>query len=493
MTLYLDHFGLTAPPFRITPGSDFFYAGANRGVILDALMYAIGSGDGIIKVVGEVGSGKTMLCRVLMERIPDTIQVIYLAVPSLSRDDILDAIADDLGLALSGSVTQRLKALQQRLLAIHGEGRRVVMVIDEAHAMPMATLEEIRLLSNLETGEDKLLQIVLFGQPELDTQLAAPNMRQLRDRITQQFVLAPLAATDLDQYVDFRLRRAGYKGPHLFPPEALSIIHEASEGLSRRINIFADKTLLAAYAGGTHTVTADHARAAIADIPVQPMLAQPRKPTALWRWPIAAAIATAGLGLGFWWGVSSRKAPPASEPVTSTLMPAPSPAMPASASPLVPRPASASPAPSSTLPSTAASPAKTNPENVRHSPRSADRAVERWRAEMLVATLRERIAIGNASVASESPARSYIQLATRPMDQLASMTVPSEVIKAVTPAAPLNLVRLGTGSTQRVAAVLGPYASIDEGLRALSALPKELSAYSPQVRSAAALKSELSR
>ena len=131
--------------------------------------------------------------------------------------------------------------------------------------MPLATLEEIRLLSNLETGTEKLLQIVLFGQPELDAHLALPHMRQLKERITHSFTLAPLPPRDIKDYLNFRLRAAGYHGPDLFGPEVLRIIADASEGLTRRINIFADKTLLAAFAAGTHTVTADHARAAVTD------------------------------------------------------------------------------------------------------------------------------------------------------------------------------------------------------------------------------------
>ncbi len=266
MTMYLEHFGLREAPFRITPHTEFFFSGSNRGATLEALMYAITAGEGMVKVTGEVGSGKTMLCRVLMERLPDTVEMIYLAVPSLTRDEMLAAIASDLNIEPAGhNTTQLVRALQERLIEIHSGGRQVVALIDEAHAMPLATLEEIRLLSNLETGKEKLLQIVLFGQPELDQHLALPHMRQLKERITHSFDLAPLPPRDVRDYVNFRLRAAGYHGPDLFGPEALRLIAEASEGLTRRINIYADKTLLAAFASGTHTVSADHARAAISD------------------------------------------------------------------------------------------------------------------------------------------------------------------------------------------------------------------------------------
>jgi type II secretory pathway predicted ATPase ExeA len=266
MAMYLEHFGLREAPFRITPHTEFFFAGANRGATLEGLLYAITAGEGLVKVTGEVGSGKTMLCRVLIERLPASVETIYLAVPSLTRDEMLASIAADLGIDAAGASTHKIvRALQERLIALHAEGRHVVALIDEAHAMPLATLEEIRLLSNLETGTRKLLQVVLFGQPELDTHLAAPHMRQLKERITHSFALAPLPPRDIKEYVDFRMRAAGYRGPDLFGPEVLRVIADGSEGLTRRINIYADKTLLAAFAAGTHTLTADHARAAVAD------------------------------------------------------------------------------------------------------------------------------------------------------------------------------------------------------------------------------------
>src|SRR6185369_4448796 len=200
----------------ITPHTEFFFAGANRGATLEGLLYAITAGEGLVKVTGEVGSGKTMLCRVLLERLPKTVETVYLAVPSVTRDEMFACIASDLGIDTAGATTPKLvRALQERLIELHREGRQVVALIDEAHAIPLPTLEEIRLLSNLETGTQKLLQIVLFGQPELDEHLAAPNMRQLKERITHSFALEPLPPRDVKEYVDFRLRAAGHHGPDL--------------------------------------------------------------------------------------------------------------------------------------------------------------------------------------------------------------------------------------------------------------------------------------
>ena len=266
MTMYLEHFGLREAPFKITPHTEFFFGGANRGETLEALIYAITSGEGIVKVTGEVGSGKTMLCRVLMERLPKSVETIYFAVPSLSPDELIATVANDLGVNTDGiNITKVIRALQVRLIEIYGSGKRVVALIDEAHAMPVETLDQIRLLSNLETSHEKLIQIVLFGQPELDEHLSLPNIRQLKERITHSFNLLPLPARDIKDYLNFRLRAAGYHGPDLFSTEALKLITEASEGLTRRINIYADKTLLAAFATNTHTITTNHVRAAITD------------------------------------------------------------------------------------------------------------------------------------------------------------------------------------------------------------------------------------
>jgi type II secretory pathway predicted ATPase ExeA/septal ring-binding cell division protein DamX len=292
--VYLAHFGLDEAPFRITPHTDFFFAGANRGATLEALLYAITHDEGIVKLTGEVGSGKTMLCRVLIERLPGNVETIFLASPSLSRDEILHALADDLHISLPGArTTVLLRALQEHLIKVYAEGRRVVLLVDEAHAMPAESLEEVRLLSNLESSREKLLQIVLFGQPELDERLARADMRQLRERITHSFKLQPLAHADIEKYVDFRLRQAGYRGANLFAPEALAVIARTSGGLTRRINILADKALLAAYADGANQVSAEHARAAVKDSE----FAEPATPQPKTNWVVPAALA-AGLAVG---------------------------------------------------------------------------------------------------------------------------------------------------------------------------------------------------
>ncbi|MDX1513500.1 MAG: AAA family ATPase [Gammaproteobacteria bacterium] len=265
--MYNDHFGLKQAPFRITPDTRLFFSGGGRGDILDALVYAITSGEGIVKVVGEVGSGKTMLCRMLEERLPEQVEIVYLANPSLTPDDILQAIALEMNLEVPANANrlQVMHALQHRLVEKHANNHQVVVFIEEAQSMPIETLEEIRLLTNLETNREKLLQIVLFGQPELDDNLDNPNIRQLRERITHSFHLQPFTRQELRDYVNYRMRAAGYRGPDVFRAGAYQSLARASEGLTRRINILADKALLAAFADDRHNVDRKHVRQAVVD------------------------------------------------------------------------------------------------------------------------------------------------------------------------------------------------------------------------------------
>jgi len=265
--MYHEYFGLNQAPFKITPDTSLFFPGGNRGAVLDALIYAITSGEGIVKVVGEVGSGKTMLCRMLEVELPENVEVVYLANPSLSPDNILHAIAFELKISVDEN-EDRLKVmheLQEFLLKKHAENCQVVVFVEEAQSMPIATLEEIRLLSNLETKQNKLLQIVLFGQPELDQTLAKKEIRQLKERITYSFYLNPFKLEEIREYLNARLRACGYRSDQLFTPSALREVTRFSIGLIRRINILADKSMLSAYAVNTHKVTRKHVKIAARD------------------------------------------------------------------------------------------------------------------------------------------------------------------------------------------------------------------------------------
>ena len=340
MSLYLEHFGLREPPFRITPHTDFFFTGANRGPTLDALIYAITQDEGIVKVTGEVGSGKTMLCRMLIERLPEHVESLYLSNPSLSRTEILGAIADELGIPADAKTTHSMiRTLQDALVQRYADGKRVVIMIDEAHAMPAESLEEIRLLSNLESKATKLLQIALFAQPEIEERLAANDMRQLRERITQHFNLSPLKAGEVGGYLEFRLRTAGYRGPSPFTERAIEQIARISEGLSRRINILADKSLLAAYSAGTYKVDTREVQTANQDArfsPLQQKLPFNFRPL---LWGIGGGIAVVGLAalLFSLWPRQQVPALPDPLPTASTPPPATAP-LPAPTPPTTPAP-----------------------------------------------------------------------------------------------------------------------------------------------------------
>ena len=265
MSLYIEHFRLREAPFRITPTTDFFYHGGRRGEILDALLYSVSSGEGIMLVTGEVGSGKTMLLRALSEKVPDNIELVYIPNPSLSGREILFNLCGELGLSGDSERPDTLRRLQDYLIAKNAEGKQVLALIDEAQAMPEESLEEIRLLSNLETRRHKLMQVILFGQPELDDTLAKQNMRQLRERVTVRFRLEPLGRGDVMEYIQTRLRAAGHQGGRIFSEDACALIARVSQGLSRRINILADKSLLSAFARGARKVGLVDARRAVRD------------------------------------------------------------------------------------------------------------------------------------------------------------------------------------------------------------------------------------
>ena len=312
MTLYLGHFGLREAPFKITPTAEFFYHGGKRGDILHALLYAVKVGEGIMMVTGEVGSGKTMILRTMAERLPGEADLIYIANPSLSGREILFHICEELDLKVSDDRHDTVRRLQSYLVERHAEGRRVVAFIDEAQAMPDESLEEIRLLSNLETSREKLLQIILFGQPELDDKLSRQNMRQLRERITVNFKLEPLTRADVREYITTRLRAAGHEGGPLFSDEACNFIYGISQGLSRRVNVLADKAMLSAYERGALAVSVADAKRAAEDVKFTKMRYRSERAKRASRRLVfglaAGAIAMLAIAVGVRWTQSERDA-----------------------------------------------------------------------------------------------------------------------------------------------------------------------------------------
>ncbi|MFT7684760.1 MAG: MSHA biogenesis protein MshM [Candidatus Azotimanducaceae bacterium] len=285
--MYEEYFGLKRPPFKITPDTSLFFGGGKRRDILGALVYAVQRGEGIVKVVGEVGSGKTMLCRMLQQELPKSVEIIYIANPSVSAEDILFVMAHELELPVSKGASKHevMHMMQDYLVQRHMENKQVVLFIEEAQGMPLETLEEIRLLSNLETDQNKLLQIILFGQPELDDNLALKSIRQLRERITHSFELLPLSSDEIHQYLNFRMREVGYTGPELITLQLAKKIQRYSGGLLRRINIIADKILLSAFAESTHNLNSKHLIAAVKDSGFTSVKSDKNK-----TWPVVSLI-----------------------------------------------------------------------------------------------------------------------------------------------------------------------------------------------------------
>jgi type II secretory pathway predicted ATPase ExeA/septal ring-binding cell division protein DamX len=498
--MYLDHFGLREAPFRITPHTDFFFQGANRGATLEALLYAITHDEGIVKVSGEVGSGKTMLCRVLMERLPSTVETIYLANPSLSRDEILFAIGDELDLELEkGRMTRVLRSLQEHLIKLFGEGRRVVVLIDEAHAMPDESLEEIRLLSNLESNRHKLLQMVLFGQPELDEHLSTDGMRQLKERITHSFRLEPLVRSDIDSYIDFRMRAAGYRGPKVFNPGAVKLITAASQGLTRRVNILADKSLLAAFAHGAHAVTEKEVKKAARDSEFY------RAKTGLQKLWVGAAALAAGLALG--WGatalLSGNKPPNASGSVpqpaiatarlspgaaaaSATVSPGSSPNASAAAgaliSPAAPTPAA--PGGDATRATFSATPSAAGAQDPGPAAASGPAPPERGKLA------RERFEAAQRWLPAEAGDRYAIQLVTVTSEQLGLLE--DFLLKAskILPMGEVYIYSVKINSQQHYRVAYSSYETQGQALEAIKNLPPSLAVYRPYTRSVERMRSQ---
>jgi MSHA biogenesis protein MshM len=256
--MYLEHFGLRELPFNLTPDTSFFFASARYQEALNTLLIATRTGEGFIKITGEVGTGKTLLCRKFMASLGPEFKIAYIPNPLLDPHALMLALADELGVQktkLKGNRHSLLKALNEALLEYTQDGKYVVVCIDEAQAMPLETLEALRLLTNLETEKRKLLQVVIFGQPELDEKLSHESIRQLKQRITFDYVLGMLSRDDLHYYLNHRLIVAGYQGGRLFSSMALRMLHRRSGGVPRLVNILAHKSLLSTYGKGRKAVS----------------------------------------------------------------------------------------------------------------------------------------------------------------------------------------------------------------------------------------------
>jgi MSHA biogenesis protein MshM len=296
--MYNKHFGLREAPFSITPDTAFSFASQPFQEALNTLLIAVRNGEGFIKITGEVGTGKTLLCRKFLASLEDKCISAYIPNPYLEPRTLLLALAEELNLHPPKDIDQHqmLKVLTLALLDFARINKKVVVCLDEAQAMPIETLEALRLLSNLETEKRKLLQVVLFGQPELNEKLAQESVRQLRQRIVFQFELQALSREEMEYYIAHRLSVAGYSGGTLFSKSALNALYRASGGTPRLVNIVAHKSLLLVFGEGKQQVEARHIELAAKDTPAANHGGGRRRH---WWW-IAAALLSLGLGIGGW-------------------------------------------------------------------------------------------------------------------------------------------------------------------------------------------------
>ena len=266
---YLRHFGLREPPFGITPDTSYFFPCRATQQAFNTLVVAVSNGEGFIKITGEVGTGKTLLCRKFLGTLDAGWISAYVPNPSFEPRTLYLALAEELGIGVSAQLDQHqlLKAITRALLDLARQRKRVVLCMDESQAMSLETLEALRLLTNLETEKRKLMQVVLFGQPELDRKLAAPSIRQLLQRITFQHHMNGLEENEVGAYVSHRLAVGGFTGRALLSPAALRALHRASRGIPRLVNVLMHKAMLLAYGEGRWTVERRDIRAAAVDTP----------------------------------------------------------------------------------------------------------------------------------------------------------------------------------------------------------------------------------
>lgn len=293
--MYVQFYGLVEKPFALVPDPRYLFLASPHREALAHLLYGIEEGEGFIEVVGQVGTGKTTLCRTLVERVGPEVDLAFVFNPALSEVELLAAINREFGIATAGrSRAHLVDDLNQYLLERKRQGRRALLVIDEAQNLDPEVLEQIRLISNLETEREKLIQIVLIGQPELDDLLSRPDLRQLRQRVTVHWRLQPFTSHETAAYLEHRLRVAGSRAATLFEPRAVRFIHRASGGIPRLINALADRALLVGYGAGRRRIDVAAVRQAARELPA----------TRLRSWWLelgtarAAAVVAAGFGLG---------------------------------------------------------------------------------------------------------------------------------------------------------------------------------------------------
>jgi general secretion pathway protein A len=335
--MYASHFGLKREPFSIAPDPRYLFMSERHREALAHLLYGVGGGGGFVLLTGEIGAGKTTVCRAFLEQIPRRCNVAYIFNPKLSVVELLQSVCDEFGIPYhhegqgAPTVKDFVDPLNEYLLRTHAVGQNNVLIIDEAQNLSADVLEQLRLLTNLETNERKLLQIMLIGQPELREMLAQPQLEQLAQRVIARFHLDALSELETAHYIQHRLTVAGRSQGNLFDRKALRRIHVLTRGVPRRINLLCDRALLGAYAGGLDHVgrqQVDQAAREVFDateIPPPSRSARQRLGPAAWAWvAVGGGLLLAVLALGIWaWGrkpasaMSATMALPASSAVSA--------------------------------------------------------------------------------------------------------------------------------------------------------------------------------
>jgi len=325
--MYLSFFGLAEAPFSIAPTPRYLYMSQRHQEALAHLLYGVNSGGGFVLLTGEVGAGKTTVCRALLEQIPETCDVAYIFNPRLTVEELLEAVCVEFGItcpAGNRSIKVFVDCLNAHLLAAHAHGRQAVLIIDEAQNLSADVLEQMRLLTNLETSEHKLLQIILIGQPELATLLERPELKQLAQRIVARYHLGPLTRDEVTAYVRHRLEVAGCQRP-LFPSALTSRLHRASGGVPRILNLLCDRALLGAYVQGKERVDRKTLKQAEHEVLQTPT--QQRRQQRLQRLSIGLTTAAiAGLLAWIYWPVGGSLIETAPAKPANTIVAAPTPA-----------------------------------------------------------------------------------------------------------------------------------------------------------------------
>ncbi|HEY0489419.1 MAG TPA: AAA family ATPase [Telluria sp.] len=316
--MYTQFFSLTQPPFSIAPDPRYLFMSDRHREALAHLLFGVGSGGGFVLLTGEIGAGKTTVCRCFLEQVPEHCKLGYIFNPRLTVEELLQSVCEEFHIAqpASASVKAYVDAINRYLLDCHAQGKNNVLVIDEAQNLSAGVLEQLRLLTNLETSERKLLQVILIGQPELRTMLAQPGLEQLAQRIIARYHLGSLTEQETGSYVSHRMAVAGSSGPPVFPPELTALIWRLSKGVPRRINLLCDRALLGAYVENTHLVTRPILRKAAAEV------FHEEGDTGGKRWALAAGgvLAFAALSAAAWQLLPQEPAAKAaaSSPVATT-------------------------------------------------------------------------------------------------------------------------------------------------------------------------------